>query len=474
MTMRSKKKRTALSAFSILYFILFTLAVLTWIIPEVRNATLGTIVMASYNGFADAVDVCFFIMVLSGFFNVVTKTGALNAGIAQLVKRFKGRELVLIPILMLLFSIGGTTFGMAEETIAFYSLITATMIAAGFDSLVGAATVLLGSGVGVIGSTVNPFAPGIAVDSINKSCRELGIAAEVNTGIVIMLGTVIWLTSLVIACWFVMSYAAKLKRDKGTTLLSTDEQRIMQEKFNTAATADAPIFTARMKITMFIVALSFAVMVIGVVPWTKFHITCFDSWSAFLTDTPLGSWWFGELAMWFFLMAIVISVINRLSERDTVEAFVEGSQGVMSVIFVIAVARGASVLMGQTGLDKYILEHAAQALQGMPAGIFAPVLYLLYGLLSFVIPSSSGLATVSMPIMGPLAYKLNHNPAVMVMIFTSASGLLNLFTPTSGVVMGGIAISGVEYRTWLKFMGKVLGILFITTVFILTGAMLIL
>ena len=110
----------------------------------------------------------------------------------------------------------------------------------------------------------------------------------------------------------------------------------------------------------------------------------------------------------------------------------------------------------------------------MPAGIFAPVLYLLYGLLSFVIPSSSGLATVSMPIMGPLAYKLNHNPAVMVMIFTSASGLLNLFTPTSGVVMGGIAISGVEYRTWLKFMGKVLGILFITTVFILTGAMLIL
>lgn len=473
MTAHTKKKRSALSAFSILYLILFMLAVLTWLIPDVKNATLGTIVMASYNGFADAVDVCFFVMVLSGFLSVVSKTGALNAGIAHLVRRFKGRELTLIPILMLLFSIGGTTFGMAEETIAFYSLITATMIAAGFDSLVGAATVLLGSGVGVIGSTVNPFAPGIAVDSINKSFRELGIAAEVNTGIVIMLGTVIWLTSLVIACWFVMSYAAKLKQDTGATLLSAEEQRSMHEKF-AAAADEAPAFTGRMKVTMLIVAFSFTVMVIGVVPWEKFHIAFFKSWSVFLTDTPLGTWWFGELAMWFFLMAIVISLINRLPERDTVAAFIEGAQGVMSVILVIAVARGASVLMGQTGLDKYILEHAAQALQGMPAGIFAPLLYVLYGLLSFVIPSSSGLATVSMPIMGPLAYKLNHNPAVMVMIFTTASGLLNLFTPTSGVVMGGMAISGVEYRTWLKFIGRVLGILLVTNMIILTAAMLML
>ena len=472
MTAHTKRKRTSLSAFSILYLILFILAVLTWIIPDVKNATLGTVVMASYNGFADAVDVCFFVMVLSGFLNIVNKTGALNAGIAHLVQRFKGRELTLIPILMLLFSIGGTTFGMAEETIAFYSLITATMVAAGFDSLVGAATVLLGSGVGVIGSTVNPFAPGIAIDSINKSFRELGITAEVNTGTVIILGTVIWITSLVIACWFVMSYAVKLKQNKETTLLSTDEQRIMQEKFR-AATTESPVFTGRMRITMLIAALSFAVMVVGVVPWEKFHIAWFKNWSAFLTGTPLGTWWFGELGMWFFLMAIVISLINRLPERDTVAAFIEGAQGVMSVILVIAVARGASVLMGQTGLDKYILEHAAKALQGMPAGVFAPLLYLLYGLLSFVIPSSSGLATVSMPIMGPLTFNLNHNPAVMVMIFTAASGLLNLFTPTSGVVMGGMAISGVEYRTWLKFIGKVLSILFITNILILTAAMLI-
>lgn len=137
MTRHTQKKRAAFSAFSILYLILIALAALTWLIPDVKAASIGTIVMASYKGFADAIDVCFFVLVLSGFLNVVAKTGALDAGIAHLVARFKGRELTLIPILMLIFSIGGTTFGMAEETIAFYSLITATMVAAGFDSLTG-------------------------------------------------------------------------------------------------------------------------------------------------------------------------------------------------------------------------------------------------------------------------------------------------------------------------------------------------
>ena len=474
MTRHTQKKRAAFSAFSILYLILIALAALTWLIPDVKAASIGTIVMASYKGFADAIDVCFFVLVLSGFLNVVAKTGALDAGIAHLVAQFKGRELTLIPILMLIFSIGGTTFGMAEETIAFYSLITATMVAAGFDSLTGMATVLLGSGVGVIGSTVNPFAPGIAVDSINKSCRDLGISADVNTGTVIILGTVIWLTSLIVACRFVMAYAARVKRNPAQTLLSVEERQAMQQTFGITPAETGAAFTGRMRATMLIVAAAFTVMVIGIVPWTKFNITFFERWSAFLTDTPLGTWWFGELGMWFLMMSIVVGRINQLTESETVAAFIEGAQGVMGVIFVIAVARGASVLMGQTGLDTYILEHAADALRGMPAGIFAPLIYLLYGALTFVIPSSSGLATVSMPIIGPLTYKLRYNPAVMVMIFTAASGLLNLFTPTSGVVMGGLAISRVEYRTWLTFIGKALGILLIINITILTVAMLIL
>ena len=229
---KDKKKRASLSAFSILYIILLVLAVITWIIPDVQNATLGTIVMASYNGFSNALDVCFFVLVLGGFLGIVTKTGALNAGITHLVKKLKGNELILIPILMTLFSIGGTTYGMSEETVAFYGLLAATMVAAGFDSMVGAATVLLGAGVGVLGSTVNPFATGIAIDSVNKSFEELGIQSSVNNGVVIALGIVLWLSSLIIACAFVMSYAKKVKRDKGSTILSLQEQEIMNTEFS--------------------------------------------------------------------------------------------------------------------------------------------------------------------------------------------------------------------------------------------------
>ncbi|MGP1594777.1 MAG: YfcC family protein [Treponema sp.] len=472
--MGKNKKKSSLTAFSILYIILFVLAVITWLIPDVQNATLGNIVMASYKGFADAIDVCFFVLVLGGFLGIVTKTGALNAGIAHLVKKLKGNELILIPILMVLFSIGGTTYGMSEETVAFYGLLAATMVAAGFDSMVGAATVLLGAGVGVLGSTVNPFATGIAIDSVNKSFQELGIASSVNNGVVISLGIILWLSSLIISCAFVMSYAKKVKRDKGSTILSLQEQEIMNNEFSKKAEDMNVEYTGKMKVTMTIFALAFLVMIISVIPWGEFNITVFEGWSSFLTDAAIGEWWFGELGMWFFLVGVIIALINRFTENEIVSAFMEGAKDIMSVVLVIAVARGASVLMGQTGLDKYVLEHASQALQGLPAFAFAPLSYVLYALLSFVIPSTSGLATVSMPIMGPLAHNLGYNSAVMVMIFSAASGILNLFTPTSGVVMGGLAIARIEYSTWLKFVGKVLGVLLVVNVLILTIAMMVL
>ncbi|MGP1577292.1 MAG: YfcC family protein [Treponema sp.] len=472
--MGKNKKKSSLTAFSILYIILFVLAAITWLIPEVKNATLGNIVMASYKGFNNAIDVCFFVLVLGGFLGIVTKTGALNAGIAHLVKKLKGNELILIPILMTLFSIGGTTYGMSEETVAFYGLLAATMVAAGFDSMVGAATILLGAGVGVLGSTVNPFATGIAIDSVNKSFEELGIASSVNNGVVITLGILLWLSSLIISCAFVMSYAKKVKRDKGSTILSLQEQEIMKAEFSEKAAGMEAEYTGKMKVTMTIFAFAFFVMVISVIPWDKFNVTLFEGWSSHLTGESLGNWWFGELGMWFLLIGIIIAVINTFTENEIVTAFMDGAKDIMSVVLVIAVARGASVLMGETGLDKYVLEHTSQALEGLPAFAFAPIAYIVYGLLSFVIPSTSGLATVSMPIMGPLAYNLGYNPAVMVMIFSAASGILNLFTPTSGVVMGGLAIARIEYSTWLKFVGKLLAVLLVVNVLILTIGMMVL
>lgn len=484
---QNEKKGFSLSAFSILYIILLILAVITWLIPgdEVKGATLSTIVMATYNGFADALDVNFFVLVLGGFIGIVMKTGALDAGVAHLVKKLKGRELVLIPILMTLFSIGGTTYGMAEETVAFYGLLAFTMVAAGFDSMVGAATVLLGAGAGVLGSTVNPFSTGIASDTANSVFKQLAttmgegnsfVDLTVNNGQVILIGVALWLSTLAISIAIVMSYAKKVKEDKGSIILSLQEQEIMNREFSKPDGAEDIPYTSRMNFIMILFAFTFVVMIIAVIPWKDAFGIEFSptGWTSWLVGVPFGDWWFGELGMWFFIMGIIIAIINRFTESEIVDAFITGAMDILSVVLIIAVARGASVLMGETGLDKYILTHSADALRGLSAAVFAPMSYILYMVLSFLIPSTSGLAVVSMPVMAPLAVELGYNPAVMVMIFAAAAGLINLFTPTSGVVMGGLAMAKIEYTTWLKFVTKTLVIIFITNVIILTGAMMIL
>ena len=189
---------------------------------------------------------------------------------------------------------------------------------------------------------------------------------------------------------------------------------------------------------------------------------------------PLGSWYFDEASTWFLLMALIIGVIGGVSESRFVKAFINGAADMMSVVLIIALARSITVLMASTGLDMWILNNAANALAGMSAIIFAPLSFLLYIVLSFLIPSSSGMATVSIPILGGLAHQLNFSVETMVMIYSAGNGLVNLFTPTSGAIMGGLALAKVEYSTWLKFGAKLFVVLGVVCIVILTAAMVIL
>ncbi len=479
------KQKKSLSAYSIIIILLVILALITLVLPKlpadivgdmieenislatgVVPASVATVFMAPFNGFKDAIDVCVFVLLLGGFLGIVTKTGALDAGIAALVRKLKGNELILIPILMTLFSIGGSTYGMAEETIAFYILICSTMVAAGFDTMVGASTILLGAGVGVLGSTINPFATGVAMDAVNAA----GI--QVSSGKVIMIGIVLWITSLIVAIIYVMRYAKKVKEDKGSIFLSLREQEEMKETFGHVDFQNTE-FNSKQKLTLAVFTVTFIVMIISLIAWEEYGITVFVGWSSYLTGVPLGEWYFGELAMWFTLSGIIIAAINGFSEKETIDAFLAGCADILSVVLIIALSRGVSVLMKETFLDKYILNLASQGLQGLQAYIFAPVSYLLYMVLSFLIPSTSGLATVSLPILGPLSHNLGYSPEVMIMIFSASCGLINLITPTSGVVMGGLATAKIEYNTFFKWVLKLLGIIFVLNIIILTIAMMI-
>ncbi len=488
MTETAKKKRGMPSSFTILLALLAIVAVITVIVSgtsrgEVTAARLSDFCTAPILGFADALPVCLFVMILGGFLGMMTETGALDNGIAVLVQKLKGNEIMLIPVLMLIFSLGGTTYGMCEETVPFYALLAATMMAAGFDPMVGAATVLLGAGCGCLGSTVNPFAVGAAVDALT------GVGIEVNQSIIIGLGAVLWIVTTAMSIFFVMSYAKKVKADKGSTILSMQELKDAEEAHGKAASEvhKEVKLTGRQKGVLIAFAFTFVVMIVGFIPLADLNegvANFFDAgavydadgnavvqgWSALITGLPIGQWYFDEASTWFFLMAVLIGIIGGLSEKQIVNTFITGAADMMSVVLVIALARGISVLMANTGLDVYVLDAAANALAGLSGVIFAPMSFLVYFGLSFLIPSTSGMATVSMPIMGPLAVKLGFSPEVMVMIFSAAIGVVNLFTPTSGAIMGGLALAKIEWTTWLKFALKLIVALSVVCAVILTVA----
>lgn len=488
MTETAKKKRGMPSSFTILLALLAIVAVVTVIVSgtsggAVTAARLSDFCTAPIKGFADALPVCLFVMILGGFLGMMTETGALDNGIAVLVQKLKGNEIMLIPVLMLIFSLGGTTYGMCEETVPFYALLAATMMAAGFDPMVGAATVLLGAGCGCLGSTVNPFAVGAAVDALT------GVDIAVNQSIIIGLGAVLWLVTTVMSIVFVMNYAKKVKADKGSTILSMQELKDAEEAHGKAASEvhKEVKLTGRQKGVLIAFAFTFVVMIVGFIPLADLNegvANFFDAgavydadgnavvqgWSALITGLPIGQWYFDEASTWFFLMAILIGIIGGLSEKQIVNTFITGAADMMSVVLVIALARGISVLMASTGLDVFVLDAAANALAGLSGVIFAPMSFLVYFGLSFLIPSTSGMATVSMPIMGPLAVKLGFSPEVMVMIFSAAIGVVNLFTPTSGAIMGGLALAKIEWTTWLKFALKLIVALSVVCAVVLTVA----
>lgn len=473
--MAKKKTKIMLSSFSIILILIFGLGILSHVLPDAQfvgdqivngsgtvGAKLSQVLMSPILGFEDAIDVGIFIMMLGGLLAVINKTGALETGIKVLVRKLKGRELLLIPILMFIFSICGSTYGMLEETVGFYVLLAATMMAAGMDPLVGAAVILLGAGSGCLGSTINPFATGVALSALPE-----GVTA--NHGLVLLIATFIWLTTLGICILFVMNYAKKVKKDKGSTILSLREQKQAEKKFGNFYKKDEKEvnLTGKQKLTLVLFALTFLVMIIGFIPWGEFDITFFDSFTGWLTGSSLGNWWFYEAALWFLIMSIIIAVINKFGEKGFIDTFVDGADDMIGVILVIAIARGASVLMGQTYLDNYIIYNAADLLAKVPEMLFVPLNYILHIVLSILVPSSSGLATLSTPIIAPLAAQLGYSVEVTIMTLVSANGLVNLISPTCGAIMGGLALAKIEYSTWFRWAFKVVLTIMLVNIFVL-------
>ncbi|MDL1894996.1 YfcC family protein, partial [Anaerolineae bacterium CFX7] len=329
-----------------------------------------------------AIDVAMFILMIGGFLGITMKTGAIDAGITALVKRLGTNGKLLIPIMMIVFAAGGTSYGMAEESLAFYPLIIAALIALGYDAITGIAVVMLGAGIGVLGSTINPFATGVAT----------GIAGiPLTEGIIYRL--LILVGGLAVGIWYVMRYAAKVKADPSKSLVADRKQANEEHFLRGGAQAEAPEFTTQRKVILALFILAFIIMIIGVIPWSDLGIN----------RIATRYWWFAELSALFLVFGIIIGLVARMKEGDLVSNFIAGAADMVGVALVVALARGITVIMNNGLIIDTVLYWCESLLAGLGGVAFINVIFLLYLPLSFLVPSSSGLATLTMPIMAPLA-----------------------------------------------------------------------
>jgi uncharacterized ion transporter superfamily protein YfcC len=452
------------TAYTILFLLLVLVAAATWLIPageydrdddgapltgtyhavEQNRQGLGDVVLASFQGFYDASDVALFILMVGGFLGVAMGTGAIDAGVGNVVEKLGGKEIWLIPSMMVLFSLGGTSFGMWEETMAFYPLLIPVFVSAGYDALTGAAVVLLGSGAGVLAGTVNPFATGIASGFAGVSLGE-GLGLRLLMLVVFDL----------IAIWYVMAYASKVKNHPEKSLIAD-----MPQKFHHPTGGEVPTLTPRRKWVLLVFALTFLVMIYAVIPFDDIGL-----------PLPALNWWFPELSGLFLVGGILAGLVYGLHETEIVERFVAGAADLMGVAFIIGVSRGITVLMDQGRITDTVLHWGEQALSGAGSVGFLLLVYLIYLPLSVLIPSSSGLATLSIPIVAPLGQFAGVGGELVVTAFQSASGLVNLITPTAAVVMGGLAFGKVPYDRYVRFVWKLVALYLLLTIgFLAVGA----
>jgi uncharacterized ion transporter superfamily protein YfcC len=386
----------------------------------------------------------FFVLAVGAFITVTMKTQAIQTGIGRLALRFRNSGFVLIALLMTVFALGGTSYGMWEETLGFFVLLVPLALALNYDRIVAAAIVFLGAGSGVIGSTVNPFATGVASD-----------AAAISIGDGIGLRIALWITVVALGIGYVIRYARRVHHDPTKSVVGVSAEDAAEAQ---SLVEDVPKLTTRQKVVLVLFVGTFLLMIYGFIPWN-------DLWhEGFGKDFPLptfSDFYFPEAAGLFLVMSVVIGLIAKLGEEGTVTTIVAGAADFIGAALIIVFARGITVVMRNAFMTDTILHWMEKAVSGSSAGVFAISAFLVNIPIAFLVPSSSGHAALVMPILAPLADFANVSRATVVTAFQSASGFVNLVTPTSAVIMGGLALSKVGYDRYLKFVWPFLVLVFV-------------
>jgi uncharacterized ion transporter superfamily protein YfcC len=410
----------------------------------------GTVVPFGVGRLFGAVGVFMFVLAIGAFMTMVLATGALDVAIGKLAFAVQARPWLVIVAVMALFSLLGTTMGWADETLGFYALLIPLLLTLGYDRMAAAGMIIASATVGAMASTVNPFSIGVASEF-----------ADTGIGDGIGLRWVGWFVLTAITIAYVVRYAQRVKAQPDRSLvgfLPEDTEEIAKEQ-----SAAELSLTGRQKLVLGITAFTFALLVFSVIPW--------DSIIGFETTDPIThetiqndfwwnlGWWFPELSALFLVAAVVVGLVAGFSERDITGNIGRGFGDFIGAAVAVVLARGVTVILNNTQTIDTLLSWMEDAVSGTDAVVFTSLVMIINTGIAFIIPSSSGHATLAMPLLAPLGDFADVGRPLVVTAWSWGAGLARFITPTSAVVMAGLALAGVRYDKWIRFMLPLMAIL---------------
>ncbi len=379
------------------------------------------VLQAPTRGIQEAIEVVAFILIVGGSFQVITKTGAITSGMGRVVRRFKNKDILIIPIAMVLFALGGTSFGMAEETLPFFAIFMPIMMAMGFDSMTAFMVVFVGARTGYIASTINPF-------NVLIAQGILGIQGNPQ----LWLRMIAWVVLTAVAITWVVLYARRVKKNPESSIAFEDDIAKKVEFAADESALDAE-FTGRQKGVL-------AVFIAGM---------CLIIWGLVTQG-----WYMNEISAVFLAMGLLAGVIAGFSQDVIAQEFVAGIADFAFSAIVVGLARGILVIASDGMIIDTILNALATGLGGIPAVLFTTLLYAVENLLAILVPSSSGLAALTAPIFGPLTELMGLNPEAAVWALSMGSATMSLICPTSAILVAGLGVCKIKLGQWWKTVWK--------------------
>jgi len=381
-----------------------------------KPAGIPSILMAFPKALAEVADIVFYIFIIGGAFGVLNQTGAIQAGIHSLVRRLGGKRTLLLVVLTLVFAIGGGSIGIAEETLVFLPALLLLARSLGYDSLVAGGIALVGANAGFASAFMNPFTVGVAQGIVGL---------PLFSGLEFRL--ILWLIMATVTILFMARYAAKVRaRPEISLMYELDQKRPPVE-----AAGDQEKFTRRHSAVLLVALLALVLLAVGALRW---------------------HWGIRELSALFFGLAIVAGPVGRLSLDDTARSFIKGAADLTYAGLVVGLARSILVILRDAQVMDTLTHALAATIRHWPSSISAIGIYIIQNLLHFFVPSGSGQAAVSMPILAPLGDVLGITRQTNVLAYQLGNGLTNVFIPTQGYFMAALGILGIPWSKWVRWL----------------------